>query len=128
MISPLSNTADVSCHILRLVEQEETRDVREIFVDQRALIAARPVLVQVTPDYSYEQLQWPEEVNDQQVPALRSLLGWLEQQESAEGTTNVTVHRKRTFIPSLAEEGPRGERGRRASTSNAKSPSATPRT
>ena len=111
MISPLSNTADVTCHILRLVEQEATRDMREIFVDQQALIAVRPTLVQVTPDFSFEKLEWPQEVTDQQVPALRSLLSWLGQQESAAGTTNVTVHRKRTFIPALAEEGRRGVSG-----------------
>ena len=105
MISPLTNTADVTCHILRLVEQEETRDVREIFLEQRALVAPQSVSVQVTPDYSYEELRYPEDVTDQQVPALQSLLSWLGQRESAAGTTNVTVHRKRTFIPALAEKG-----------------------
>ena len=93
MISPLTNTADVTCHIIRLVEQEETRDVREIFLDQSAVVATQTALVQVTPDFSYLRHEWPEEVSDRQVPALRSLLGWLEQQQSAAGETNVTVHK-----------------------------------
>ena len=75
MISPLTNTADLTCHIIRLVEQEETRDVREIFVDRQAVVATLSSTVQVTPDYSYQLQQWPEDITDQQVPALRSRLG-----------------------------------------------------
>ena len=81
MISPLSNTADITAHIVRLVEQESTRDVRDIFVDKTQVVAASSQIVQVTPDYSYEQLQWPENTTDEQVPALNSLPSWLGQQE-----------------------------------------------
>jgi len=115
MRSPLSNTADITAHIVRLVEQEETRDVREIFVDKKQVTAVTPLLVQVAPDYSCEQSQWPENADDTQVPALNSLLRWLEQQEREEGTTNVAVNRTRTYIPGLAEDGTpdgRGVKGR----------------
>ena len=93
MISPLSNTADITAHVVRLVEQESTRDVRDIFVDKTQVVAAISQHVQVTPDYSYEQLQWQENTTDEQVPALNSLLSWLGQQERESGVTNVSVTR-----------------------------------
>ena len=79
MISPLTNTADVTAHAIRLVEADAVRDVRDIFVHQAQIVTVSPLRVQVTPDFSYEQLQWPEVVDDTMAPALSSLLGWLGQ-------------------------------------------------
>jgi len=104
---------------VRLAEQESTRDVRDIFVDQQQVITTTPLLVQVTPDYSYEQPRWPETTNDRQVPALNSLLRWLEQQEVESGITNVSVNKIRKYAPILdghrgskGQEGKEGKRGR----------------
>jgi len=118
MISPLSNTADITAHIIRLVENESTRDVKDIFVDKTQIVSANSQLGQVTPDYSYEQLLWPETTTDAQVPALNSLLSWFGQQERESGNTNVSVTRVRKYAPLLAEDGARGSKGQEGKEGN----------
>ncbi len=72
MISPLTNTADLTCHIIRLVEQEETRDVREIFLDRQAVLATPISTVQVPPDYPYPRQPWQEVTADHPSPRRRA--------------------------------------------------------
>ena len=95
LVNPLTNLADIDVHFLRIISPStgESTEVRDKFVDKEQIASVAPTLVQVTPEYAFSELAWPQNPTDDDVPGLDSLLRWLQQEGLGGGVRNYHITR-----------------------------------
>ena len=95
MENPVTNLSEINANFVKLFNAETGHtDIRELFVPQSAVTEALEIQMPIGPDEYENQLVY-ENPNNDQVPALKSLLNYIEQVAPG-GTVNkyYTIRRK----------------------------------
>ena len=74
----LTGLTQVRAHRIYLVEDDATREIREIFVPFENVSTVSERTVDIGQGRSYSELVWNEPVDDEHVPGLESLLRYLD--------------------------------------------------
>ena len=87
---PLTGLAIIRAHQIHLVEDDETREIREIFVPFDNVSTVSERTVDIGQGRTYSELVWNEPIDDRHVPGLDSLLRYLD--DRGVGYTGHTGH------------------------------------